>query len=125
MILYTRHARMRLNERRIGEDGVEEARETMVEGRQPKVRYDREADIFYILIKEGPAEDAIEVAEDVFVELAEDGSIAGIEVWRASELALRPIAEEILRVLRTSGREPQVLACAEGRKNTAKLAAGE
>ena len=97
----------------------------MVEGRQPKVRYDREADIFYILIKEGPVEDTIEVAEDVFVELAEDGSIAGIEVWRASELVLRPIAEEILRVLRTSGREPQVLARAEGRKNTAKLVAGD
>ena len=78
----------------------------MVEGRQPKVRYDREADIFYILVKEDPVADTVEVAEDVFVELAEDGSIAGIKVWRASKLVLKPVAEEILRVLRIPGRKP-------------------
>ncbi len=96
----------------------------MVESRRPKVRYDREADIFYILIKEGPIRDTIEVAEDVFVELAEDGSIAGVEIWRASELVLKPVAEEILRVLRASGCEPQVLTRAEGQEGLAKLAAG-
>ena len=66
---------------------------------KPKVRYDREADILYILIKEGPVEDTIEVAEDIFIELAEDGRVAGIEIWRASELVIKPIAQEIARTL--------------------------
>ena len=67
---------------------------------RPKVRYDREADIFYILVREGPVKDTVEVAEDIFIELDEDGKVAGIEIWRASQLVIRPVVEEIAEALR-------------------------
>ena len=67
---------------------------------RPKVRYDREADIFYILVREGPVKDTVEVAEDIFIELDEDGKVAGIEIWRASQLVIRPVAEEMAEALR-------------------------
>jgi len=65
-----------------------------------KVRFDPEADILYILVKEGPVKDTVEVAEDIFVEHAEDGSIAGIEVWRARELILRNLAEHMKAMIK-------------------------
>ncbi|MCC6029304.1 MAG: DUF2283 domain-containing protein [Candidatus Korarchaeum sp.] len=60
-----------------------------------KVRFDPEADILYILIKEGPLKDTVEIAEDLFIEIAEDGSIAGLEVWRARENVLKSLLEHI------------------------------
>ncbi len=48
-----------------------------------KVRYDDEGDILYILAKEGPIKDTIEIGDDLFVEVDESGEIAGIEVWQA------------------------------------------
>jgi len=57
-----------------------------------KVRFDPEADI---LIKEGPLKDTVEIAEDLFIEIAEDGSIAGLEVWRARENVLKSLLEHI------------------------------
>ena len=62
---------------------------------KPKVRYDQDADIVYIKVKAGSIKDTIDVAEDVFVELDDKGKIAGIEVWRASELLLNPLAKYI------------------------------
>ena len=63
----------------------------MGEGRL-KVRYDSEADILYILIREGAVKDTIELVDDVYVEYADDNSIAGIEIWRASQNIIDPIA---------------------------------
>jgi uncharacterized protein YuzE len=60
-----------------------------------KVRYSPESDILYILIKKGKLKDTVELAEDLFMEIAEDGSIAGIEIWNARELLLKDIAEYI------------------------------
>ena len=71
----------------------------MAEGKV-KVRFDPEADILYILVKEGPVRDTVEVAEDIFIEHAEDGSIAGIEVWRARELILRNLAEHVKAMMK-------------------------
>jgi uncharacterized protein YuzE len=45
-----------------------------------KVHYDPEADILYIVIKEGPIKDTVEADDDIFIEIAEDGSTAGIEI---------------------------------------------
>ena len=50
-----------------------------------KVNYDPESDIFYIIIKEGSIKDTIEADNDIFLEIAEDESVAGIEVWNASK----------------------------------------
>lgn len=64
----------------------------MVKG-EMKVRFDPEADILYILIKEGPLKDTVEIADDLFVEVSEDGSIAGLEVRRAREHLLKNLVE--------------------------------
>jgi len=48
-----------------------------------KVNYDPEADILYIIIREGPIKDTVEADDDVLIEIAEDGNVAGIEIWNA------------------------------------------
>ena len=51
-----------------------------------RVYYDPEADILYIMLREGPVEDTVEAGEDVLIELDEKGEIIGIEIWRASDV---------------------------------------
>ncbi len=65
-----------------------------------KVRYDSEADILYILLKEGAVKDTVEVADDVYVEYADDNSISGIEIWRASQNIIDPIAVSVAKKIR-------------------------
>jgi len=48
-----------------------------------RVRYDPEADILYILVKEGSIKETIEVSDDLFVEYDEEDHITGIELWQA------------------------------------------
>lgn len=64
-----------------------------------RVQYDPEADILYILLREGPVEDTIEAGEDVFIELDEKGEIIGIEIWRASNV-LESITQTIAARIR-------------------------
>ena len=59
------------------------------------VYYDAETDILYVVVKEGPAEDTMEVDEDIFMELGENGEVMGIEIWRASKNILEPISKTI------------------------------
>jgi|YelNatPaOPRAMG01_1025707.scaffolds.fasta_scaffold92279_1 uncharacterized protein YuzE len=66
-----------------------------MDGGGMKVHYDPESDIMYIVIKEGPIKDTVEADSDIFVEIAEDESIAGIEVWGASKNILEPAAKEL------------------------------
>ena len=63
-----------------------------------KVRYDPEADIFYILIREGMVKDTEEVNEDLFIEYDENGNIIGIEIWQAGKY----IVPEILKFLESA-----------------------
>jgi len=63
-----------------------------------KVRYDPEADILYILIKEGKIKDTEEIDEDLFVEYDENGNIVGIEIWQASKY----VVSEILKFLESA-----------------------
>ena len=76
-----------------------------------RVHYDPEADILYIVLKEGPAEDTIEVDDDIFVEIDEKGNIIGIEIWRASRNLLdhlsRVIASKIKQQLPTRQSQAQ------------------
>jgi len=64
-------------------------------GETMKVRYDPEADIFYILVKEGKVKDTEEIDEDLFVEYDENGNIIGIEIWQAGKY----VVSEILKSL--------------------------
>ncbi|MDE1863580.1 MAG: DUF2283 domain-containing protein [Thaumarchaeota archaeon] len=62
---------------------------------KPEIRYDRDSDILYIKIKEGSIDDTVDVAEDVFVEKDKNGNMVGIEIWRARQLLLNPLAKHI------------------------------
>jgi uncharacterized protein YuzE len=39
--------------------------------------------------------DTVEADSDIFVEIAEDNSVAGIEIWAASKNILEPLAREM------------------------------
>jgi len=65
---------------------------------ESKVRawYDKSADIFYMLFKEGPSYEVIEADPDVHLELDENGKIMGIEIWNAEKSGLiRKVAKAI------------------------------
>lgn len=65
-------------------------------GESMKVRYDPEADILYIFVKEGKVRDTEEIDEDIFVEYDEKGNIVGIEIWQAGKY----VVSEILKSLK-------------------------
>jgi uncharacterized protein YuzE len=75
----------------------------MGEGRL-RARYDSGADILYILIREGTVKDTVEVVDDVYVEYTDDNSIAGIEIWRASQNIIDPIAVSVAKKIRKISR---------------------
>lgn len=57
---------------------------------KPKVNYDGGSDTLHILMKEGPEEEFIEVADGVVIELDTFKEIIGIEILHASEI-LEPL----------------------------------
>jgi uncharacterized protein YuzE len=67
-----------------------------------RVSYDPEADILYIVIREGPVKDTVEAEDDVFIEISEDGNVAGIEIWNASKNVLEPIVKVLSARIRES-----------------------
>ena len=67
-----------------------------------RVNYDPEADILYIIIREGPVKDTVEAGDEIFIEVTKDERIAGIEVWNASKNILEPIAKELSEKIRRS-----------------------
>ena len=60
-----------------------------------KVRYDADADILYISIREEEVEDMDELGEDVFVEYNKDGEIISIEIWQARKYVIPEILKFI------------------------------
>jgi uncharacterized protein YuzE len=54
---------------------------------KPKVHYDAQSDVLYLLIKEGYEEKFVEVMEGINVELGEKGELLGIEILNASRLS--------------------------------------
>jgi len=67
-----------------------------------KVRYDPEADILYILVKEGSIKDTIEVSDDLFVEYDENNHIAGIELWQARKNLLPELMSYVEHVTKAT-----------------------
>jgi uncharacterized protein YuzE len=65
-----------------------------------RVSCDPEADILYIVLRERPVKDTVEAEDDVFVEIAEDGGVASVEVRNASKNVLEPIAKALSVKLR-------------------------
>ncbi|MFQ5711889.1 MAG: DUF2283 domain-containing protein [Candidatus Geothermarchaeales archaeon] len=64
------------------------------------VEFDQEADILYIRIKESRVEDRKPLSDDVYADLDERGDIISIEIWRASQLAIPPIAKALAESIR-------------------------
>ncbi len=60
-----------------------------------KIRYDPEADILYILIKEGSIKNTVEISDDLFIEYDENDNIVGIEIWQARKNVLKELMEYI------------------------------
>ena len=50
-----------------------------------KIEYDTEADALYILIREAPAADNIDIEDGVTVDVDAEGHIVGVEVLDASK----------------------------------------
>jgi uncharacterized protein YuzE len=67
-----------------------------------RVRYDPEADILYILVKEGTIKETEEVSNDLFVEYDEDNHIAGIELWQARKNLLPDLLGYVERATKVS-----------------------
>ncbi len=61
-----------------------------------KVRFDPEANILYISIKEDKVEDMEDIDDDIWVEYNKNGEIIGIEIHRVKEL----IIPEILKFVK-------------------------
>jgi len=61
-----------------------------------KVLYDEEHDILYIdLAPDRKARETKPLNDDIFIDVGEDGDIVGIEIWRASETIIEPLARHI------------------------------
>ncbi|MBS7270049.1 MAG: DUF2283 domain-containing protein [Candidatus Freyarchaeota archaeon] len=58
----------------------------MKEERIPRILYDEESDILYVVIAEGEEEGFIEIAPDINLEIGERGKIIGIEILNAKKL---------------------------------------
>ncbi len=74
---------------------------------RPRIRYDPEHDILYMLFEEGPVDDTLEIAEDIFAEVR-GGRIVGLEIWGAERLAeamAKAIAEKLREALRGVKKE--------------------
>ena len=65
-------------------------------GRVMRVRFDLEANILYISIKDDKVEDMEDIDEDIWVEYNKSGEIIGIEIHRVKEL----IIPEILKFVK-------------------------
>jgi len=54
--------------------------------RIPRVLYDEESDVLYVVIAEGEEEGFIELAPGINLEIGEKGKIVGIEIINAKKL---------------------------------------
>mgnify|MGYP000536505013 CR=1 FL=1 len=63
-----------------------------------KARYDKKYDILYIdLYPEKRACEIVPLNDDIYADVDENGSIIGLEIWRASQTIAKPLAENIAK----------------------------
>jgi len=60
-----------------------------------RVTYDPEADIIYLVLREGEVHDSKEANEDVRLEYDKEGQLIGIEIMNAKTNVIATIAKEI------------------------------
>jgi len=66
------------------------------------VRYDKEHDILYIDVRPSArrAAETVEAADDLLIDLDEEGNVIGIELWRASEYLAEPLSSALVERVR-------------------------
>ena len=65
------------------------------------VRYDKEHDILYIDVRPSVrAAETVEAADDLLIDLDEEGNVIGIELWRASEYLAEPLSSALVERVR-------------------------
>ena len=65
--------------------------------REMKVTYDPEADIIYMVLRDGEVYDSREENEDIRLEYDKEGQLIGIEIMNARANLIAAIAKEISR----------------------------
>ena len=67
-----------------------------------RVTYDPEADIIYLVLREGEVHDSKEANEDVRLEYDKEGQLIGIEIMNAKTNVIATIAKEILQEINST-----------------------
>ena len=65
----------------------------------PRVHYDEENDILYVVVAEGEEEGFIELAPNINLEIGEKGRIIGIEILNAKKLMEKKTQKIIKQLL--------------------------
>lgn len=65
--------------------------------KRPEVRYDAEADVLYLVAKEGPIGRSDETAPGLTLEFDSEGKTIGIEILHASRVLSRQIVSALGR----------------------------
>lgn len=63
---------------------------------KPKLYYDQDTDVLYIVTKRGEEEEFVEIAEGVNVELDKDKEVIGVEILNASSF-MKPVMKMLQR----------------------------
>ena len=74
------------------------------QGKVLKVHYDKETDVLYMNIRDGPAYDSEELDDDLRVEYDKKGRIVGIEVLAARRNLGKAMAQEIAQRVKAVAR---------------------
>ncbi|MEJ5300826.1 MAG: DUF2283 domain-containing protein [Thermodesulforhabdaceae bacterium] len=65
-----------------------------------KVWYDDEMDILYVSLKEGPALDSEEIAEDLRVEYGKEREILGVEIHNITKMVAKSLASQLKEAIK-------------------------
>jgi uncharacterized protein YuzE len=64
--------------------------------RKPKLYYDQDSDVLYIVAKEGEEEEFLEVVEGINIELDKNKQVIGVEILNASSF-MKPVMKMLQR----------------------------
>jgi len=64
--------------------------------RKPKLYYDQDSDVLYIVARRGEEEEFLEIAEGVNIELDKDKQVIGVEILNASSF-MKPVITMLQR----------------------------
>ena len=85
------------------------------------MHYDLEADILYIVLREGPVEDTFEASDDVFIEVDGQSNVIGIEIWNAS----KNVSEHLSRVVASRVKRQPAAVTPAGRPEAVDTVGGD